>query len=192
MVPVYFKKFDSWFLLIVMIAFISFYSGVSVTESADNPLPGAGNHDGKEQELLITADRLDADVKEGYSEFSGNVKATQGDTVIAADRIRIYFKSSRNNSGKLSVGEDAVEKITASGHVKINTGDIIAAAGEASYINASRLLVLSGPDSTVKSGKNSITGSKITLDRATGRITVENSAENQVRALFFTDGKVLD
>jgi len=63
---------------------------------------------------------------------------------------------------------------------------------EASYISASRLLVLTGPGSTVKSGRNSITGSRITLNRASGRITVENSADNQVRALFFTDGKVLD
>jgi len=162
------------------------FFGVPAAGSAENPLPD------KEQELVITADRLDADVNENYSEFSGNVKAVQGDTVITADRIRIYFKSSRNSSGQLGVGEDAVEKITARGHVKINTGEMTALTSEASYISASRLIVLSGPGSTVKSGKNSITGSSITLDRASGRITVENSAENQVRALFFTNGKGLN
>jgi len=162
--------------------------GMPQAWSAENPASAAG----KKQELVITADRLDADVKENYSEFSGSVKAVQGDIVITADRIRIHFKSSGNRSGQLSVGEDAVEKITASGHVQINTGDMTAHTSEASYISASRLLVLTGPGSTVKSGRNSITGSRITLNRASGRITVENSADNQVRALFFTDGKVLD
>ncbi len=186
MAPLFFKKIDYWFFLIVMIVSGYAFFGVPATGSAENPLPD------KEQELVITADRLDADVNENYSEFSGNVKAVQGDTVITADRIRIYFKSSRNSSGQLGVGEDAVEKITARGHVKINTGEMTALTSEASYISASRLIVLSGPGSTVKSGKNSITGSSITLDRASGRITVENSAENQVRALFFTNGKGLN
>ena len=175
-----------------MLGFTYTCLGMAAAGFAESSLPTVGKNVDGDQELVITADRLDADVKESYSEFSGNVKAVQGETVIMADLIRIYFKSSRNNSGKLSVGEDAVEKITASGHVKINTGDIIAATSEASYINASRLLVLSGSDSTVKSGKNSISGSKITLDRASGRITVENSAENQVKALFFTNGKGLN
>ncbi len=192
MASVFFKKFDSWFFLIVMLGFTYTCLGMAAAGFAESSLPTVGKNVDGDQELVITADRLDADVKESYSEFSGNVKAVQGETVIMADLIRIYFKSSRNNSGKLSVGEDAVEKITASGHVKINTGDIIAATSEASYINASRLLVLSGSDSTVKSGKNSISGSKITLDRASGRITVENSAENQVKALFFTNGKGLN
>jgi lipopolysaccharide export system protein LptA len=67
-----------------------------------------------------------------------------------------------------------------------------AVTSEAAYMNESRLLVLTGPDSTVKSGQNSIVGAKITLDRASGRITVENSVENQVKALFFTNGKGLN
>ena len=37
-----------------------------------------------------------------------------------------------------------------------------------------------------------VVGAKITLDRASGRITVENSVENQVKALFFTNGKGLN
>lgn len=166
--------------------------GMPATGSTENSSPAAGNPADKNQELVITADRLDADINENYSEFSGNVKAVQGDAVITADRIRIYFKNNRNSSGQLGAGEDAMEKITARGHVEIYTGEITALTSEASYESASQLLVLSGPDSTVKSGKNSITGSRITLDRASGRITVEKSPESQVRALFFTNEKVLN
>ena len=192
MVPEFFKKIDSWFFLIVMLGFIYIGPGVVTAGAAESASPVAGSLIDKEQELVITADRLEADVNENYSEFSGNVKAVQGDTVITADRIRIFFKSSSNRSGQLSVGEDAVEKITARGNVTIKAADMTAVTSEASYINESRLLVLTGPDSTVKSGRNSIVGAKITLDRASGRVTVENSVEKQVKALFFTNGKGLN
>ena len=185
MALLFFKKFESWFFLIAVLFFSFICPGVSMAQAVGDPAA-------TDQELVITADRLDADAEGNYSEFSGNVKAVQGDTIITADRIRIDFKSSRNSSGQLSVGEDAVEKITATGHVKISTGEMTALTNKASYVTASRLLVLSGPDSTVKSGKNSITGAKITMDRASGRITVENNATNQVRALFFTNGKGLN
>jgi lipopolysaccharide export system protein LptA len=192
MVPEFFKKIDSWFFLIVMLGFIYIGPGLVTAGAAESSPPVAGSLIDKEQELVITADRLEADVNENYSEFSGNVKAVQGDTVITADRLRIFFKSSSNRSGQLSVGEDAVEKITARGNVTIKAADMTAVTSEASYINESRLLVLTGPDSTVKSGQNSIVGAKITLDRASGRVTVENSVEKQVKALFFTNGKGLN
>ena len=188
----FFKKIDSWFFLIVMLGFVYIDPGVVSAGAVENPLPAAGNLIDKGQELVITADRLEADLKGNYSEFSGTVKAVQGDTVITADRLRIFFKSSSNRSGQLTVGEDAVEKIIVRGNVTITAADMTAFTSEASYINESRLLVLTGPDSMIKSGHNSIVGAKITLDRASGRITVENSVENQVKALFFTNGKGLN
>lgn len=168
---------------------------VSVTDRAgQRPAAAAENaaSDSGDQQLMITADRLVADSGEHFSEFSGNVKALQGKTVIWADFLKIYFKKSQSPATDLNAGEDSIEKIVATGNVKINFEDTRAQAREAAYTTETQLLVLTGPDSRMTSGKNTISGSRIILDRTNGRITVESGAAKQVEAFFYTEGKGLE
>jgi lipopolysaccharide export system protein LptA len=53
-------------------------------------------------------------------------------------------------------------------------------------------IVLSDKNSTVISGKNSISGSKITLYRKQQRIKVEGSAQDRIKAIFYSKGESLD
>ena len=54
------------------------------------------------------------------------------------------------------------------------------------------MLVLSGPNSKIVSGSDSVAGEKITIHRANGRINVESGGEKRVNAVFFSGGKGLN
>jgi lipopolysaccharide export system protein LptA len=145
----------------------------------------------KDQKIHITADKLISDNDANYAEFIGNVRATQEDTVITADRLKIFFKKSAGNKETPAVGEESITKIVVNGNVKINFDNRVAVTREAVYNMETRVLVLSGNNSRITSGKNSISGEKITLYRTTGRINVESGAEKRVEAVLYSGDKGL-
>ncbi len=145
------------------------------------------NHENKK--IHITADRLISDSEAGCAEFVGNVKATSEDGVITSDKLKIYYKKGSDKKENLALSEESIEKIVANGNVKIRFDNRVAVTQQAVYITESRILILTGTGSKVTSGNNSISGSKITLYRVDGRITVESSSEKRVEAVFYSEEK---
>jgi len=139
----------------------------------------------KEERIQITADELISSNQDNFAEFIGNVEAVQGNFVIKSDRLRIYYKNVSGGSKKSPIKEEAIEKIIASGNVKIWSEDRVAETKQAEYSMADMVLVLSGENSRIQSGKNFITGSKIVLYRKDGRIKVEGSEDKRVKAIFY-------
>jgi lipopolysaccharide export system protein LptA len=144
-----------------------------------------------EEPIQITADRLESNAEQKYAEFIGNVKASQGNFKINSDTLRIYYTGDLINRDEQSSNENILDKIVAKGHVKILSDEYEAKTDEAEYDVKTMTVVLAGENSTVTSGKNSISGSKIILYRADGRVKVEGG-KNRVNAVFFSKGKVTD
>ena len=142
--------------------------------------------------IVITAERLVSDNKAKFAEFIGNVKATQADFVITSDKLRIYYKGELLNTEKKGNDEDVLEKIVATGNVKITTDKYIANTKELEYDAASMQISLTGEDSTVVYGKDSITGSKIILYQKDGRVKVLGSKKKRIKAEFFSKGDSSD
>ena len=71
----------------------------------------------------------------------------------------------------------------------IKFDDRVATSDRAVYMTETKILILTGPGSTIKSGNNSVTGEKITLYRDDGRIIVESGSEKQVKAIFQSGDK---
>jgi len=138
--------------------------------------------------IQITADKLISNNQEKFAEFSGNVKANQGKFTINSDRLRIYYEGNLVNPEEKSSGEEKINKIIAQGNVKITTEQYYAETDEVEYNTESMTIVLTGENSKVTSGKNSITGSKITLYRKDGRVKVEGSSTKRIKAVFFSQG----
>jgi lipopolysaccharide export system protein LptA len=134
--------------------------------------------------IHITADRLITDNQAKWAEFIGNVKATQGDTVILSDRLKIFYKEIAEDQENVIEGEQSIEKIIAYGHVNIHFENKLAVSEQAVYITDKRILILTGPDSKVTSGDNYVVGNKITLYREDGHITVEGESEKRVEAVI--------
>jgi len=61
------------------------------------------------KKVYITADKLIAESDAKYAEFIGNVRAVQEDTVITADRLKIFYKKVEDNNKNLISDEGSIE-----------------------------------------------------------------------------------
>ena len=142
--------------------------------------------------IVITAERLVSDNKAKFAEFIGDVKATQADFVITSDKLRIYYAGELLNTEKKGDNQDVLKKIVATGNVQITTDRYIANTEELEYDAASMEITLSGEDSKVVYGKDSISGSKIILYQKDGRVKVLGSKKKRIKAEFFSKGNQSD
>lgn len=139
------------------------------------------------KKIYITADKLIANSEARCAEFIGNVRAVQKNTVIIADRLKIFYKKVENNDKGLTSNKNSIEKIVSSGNVKINFDDQVAVAQHAVYTSETGVIVLTGPNSKITSGTNFVSGERITLYRAENRITVESGKKKRVEAVFYSE-----
>ena len=139
-----------------------------------------------ENRIYITADTLITNTNEKNAEFSGNVKATQGTTVITSDRLKVFYREQSEIQQQPAADTDVIRRIIAEGNVKIVFDNQVATTEHADYIADKNIVILSGSDTKIISGSNSISGNKITLFRDDGRIQVEGSKEKRVEAFFYS------
>ena len=183
-----------WLIFLFFAAAFMLIAGPVTTPSGyadEKPLDTNTRNLAKDQKIHITADKLISDNNADYAEFIGNVRATQEDTVITADKLKIFFKKIPHDKKKPAVGEEAINEIVASGNVKIKFDNRVAVTRQAVYNTETGVLVLSGNNSRIVSGNNSISGEKITLYRTTGHINVESGGGKRVEAVFYSDEKGL-
>jgi lipopolysaccharide export system protein LptA len=139
----------------------------------------------RNNQTYISADKLVTDNNTKSAEFTGNVKATQGDTVITADRLKIFYIADKKKDQRVT-GEEAIQKIIATGTVTIRFGDVLAKTRRAVYTKETRTIVLTGANSWIGDGKNSVAGSTITLYMDDKRISASSGKSQRVEAVFQT------
>ncbi|MBW1961625.1 MAG: lipopolysaccharide transport periplasmic protein LptA [Deltaproteobacteria bacterium] len=181
----YFKSSRSFSILPAIAAMLIVAVGTAGSlYSQEKP----GGKDSSEQ-IRISADSLTVDNQAKFAEFTGNVKASQGNNVIRADKLKIYYKGGLGEKGKAPSAEQAIEKLVATGNVKIRFEQNLAVADEAVYITETRVLILTGKNSKITRGNDSISGSKITFYRDDGRISIEGGKEKRVEVIFYPGEK---
>jgi lipopolysaccharide transport protein LptA len=156
--------------------------------------PKAEGSDTKPEDtpIIITAEQLESDNKAKFAEFIGNVKVTTADFVITSDKLRIYYKGELLETEKKGNDEEMLKKIVATGNVKITSDQYNAKTEKLEYDTATMTIILTGENSTVFSGKNSIIGSKIILYQKDGRVRVLGSKNKRIKAEFYSKGETSD
>ena len=167
--------------LIMLTVFTGAHTAAAASEAMDT-----NDTNNESNRIRITSDKLNADVDAGEIEFVGNVKATQADAVITSDRLKIIYDPDNKTRDIKNV---SIEKIIANGHVNIVTDNLSAETDRAEYTIKSKVLVLMGEQSKVSQGGHSITGTKFTLHRSEGNLTVESSGENRIKAILQPSAK---
>ena len=171
-----------WFGVTLMTVVIMLLSPLVFAE--DQPKEKDENQMG--EQIQIVADKLITNNEEKYAEFIGDVRARHGNFAINSEHLRIYYKDNLANLKNQTGSQELIKRIVASGNVKISSDKYMAETELAEYDLESTVLVLKGENSTIKSGNNLITGSKITVHRQDGQIIVERSAEKRVKARFYS------
>jgi len=173
---------------------LSFAIGVGLTGVVLATVNIAGaqakHHEIQNNEIHIKADKIIANLDKRETEFLGKVRVTQQKTIVTADRMRVYYQDTNFQKEEKSI-QGAITKITANGNVSITMDNMTALSEEAEYIKDSEVLTLSGANSRLSSGPNSITGTKIIFFRAQSKLIVEGSAQNPVRAVIYSQKKYL-
>ena len=175
----YFKKYIVTSLLSVVI-WLTLSFLVAYADEKDVNVDADSSHN----TIHITSDKLILNRNDEYSEFLGNVRATQGETVITSDSLKIYYSKGINSKKKSGNEEGSIKKIYASGNVEIIMDDKIASAQQAVYTSKNKVLVLSGGESKIISSDDSVTAEKITLYRESGQIVIEGGKEKRVEAIL--------
>ncbi len=145
----------------------------------------SGDQLASQEPIHIKADQLITDTQQNTAVFSGKVRAIQGDTVITADMLTVHYRNGAQSDS--AAGMDAIVRIVAEGNVQIKFDQQTAYTQHADYIAEKRLIVLTGAGSKIVSGKNAISGQKITLHRDDGRVQVVGSADAPVEAFFYSN-----
>ena len=142
-----------------------------------------------DEKIQIVADKLITNSAEKLADFMGNVRASQGSLVITSERLRIYYRDDPGRNKDQTGGQESIQRVVASGNVQISSEKYKAETDQAEYDPDTQVLVLTGENSTVTSGKNILTGSKITVFRKTGQIKVESSPHKRIKAVFYPEEK---
>ena len=136
----------------------------------------------------IISDKLISDSKAGIAEFSGNVKVTQGATLITSDSLKIFYDKNKDDK-QPDTDKESIKKLIVTGNVKIIMDNRIATTRQAEYIIKDKVLILTGDGSKVTSGNDSVSGSRIILYRTEGRVIVEGGSKSRVEAVFTPGSK---
>jgi lipopolysaccharide export system protein LptA len=130
------------------------------------------------QPIDITSDRVETYSKENLIIFRGNVIARQTDVVIYADSIEA-----------VTVGDGkGIERVVASGNVKVQQGLRVANCQKAVFYNLERKIFLTG-EPKVWEGENMISGDEIVFDIAQNRVEVKGGVGGRGKVKIHSRGE---
>lgn len=121
---------------------------------------------GPGQELDVTADQMTFDSKTHTFVFENNVHVRRCEMTLKCDRLRVMNDAQGNR----------VERIVATGNVRMQQGARRAQAERAEYFDAEQKLVLTGqPRAWDPTEKNELTGDEMVLYLATEKLVVKRA-----------------
>lgn len=141
---------------------------------------------GKAVPIHIEADRMESHENRNEVIFLGRVEAVQGDLMIQADEMTVFYLSSGAETP--GVRGQRIEKMFARGGVKVNKGEWVGTGHVLDYFAEERRAVLTG-DARVWQDNNLVTGNRVTLYLDEGRTIVERSGKEgeRVRAFIYPE-----
>lgn len=143
------------------------------------------------QPIEITSDSLEVVQAERLATFTGNVDAVQGDVVLSADELRVFYRGSGDRADGSS---GTIRRIEASGNVIVTSPRETAEGNAGTYDVAGSTITLDG-GVVLTRADNVIRGDRLELDLTTGvsRVVARTTAseggspEERVRAVFVPD-----
>lgn len=141
----------------------------------------------RDKPLEITSSRMEAFQDRRLIVFSGDAAVKQGNSVLKADRLLLYYKKNPDKkvSGKADTDETGdLEKIEAKGNVSLVQGDRRATGNEAVYFRESNKVTMTG-NAVLNEGKSSIRGERVIIMLDENRGIVESSEQKKVKAVIY-------
>ena len=146
-------------------------AGAGAAQDADD---GAGR---ASQAIEITADTLEVRQSENVAVFEGSVHAIQGELVLNADMLTVYYREVEGDQGDLGVS-----RIDAEGNVVISSPDETAQGQRGVYDVENARIDLAG-GVVLNRGNNIVRGEVLTMDLESG-VSRVSGGSTRVQGLF--------
>ncbi|MDQ6988958.1 MAG: lipopolysaccharide transport periplasmic protein LptA [Mariprofundaceae bacterium] len=128
--------------------------------------------------MVVDADHFELVQDKQRAVFTGHVVATQGELIIKADKMTLWYVKNA------STGKSKLNKAKAVGHVWIKTAENIGSADIATFAADSKILVLKG-NARMQSEDGEVLGQHIEYNMQSKDSTVlKGLSEEQVRFTF--------
>ncbi|MEN9754656.1 MAG: hypothetical protein RLZ07_1038 [Pseudomonadota bacterium] len=139
--------------------------------------------------INIEADSLEVFDKEGKAVYSGNVIVTQGETVMKAKKMQIFYVRSDEGQAAPAEGEAgaAIKRVEAEGGVIILEKDQIATGDKGVYEATTDVMTMTG-NVALSKGQNVTKGQKLVYNLGTGVATVDAGGTGRVSSSFVSGG----
>ncbi|MDQ5986787.1 MAG: Lipopolysaccharide export system protein LptA [Syntrophus sp. SKADARSKE-3] len=146
----------------------------------------------RKQPIQVTSDLLEAFNDKRLVVFSGHAVAIQGDKIIRADKLMIFYKKAADAGKPKEVkgveGAGDLDRIEAVGHVSVTQGNRVATGDMAVYDQDTERIIMTG-GAVMREGKNVVRGNKITLLIKENRGVVEAEDKKRVTATIYPSEK---
>jgi lipopolysaccharide export system protein LptA len=119
----------------------------------------------------VSADSLAVDQTDGSATFSGNVLVVQGALRLAAAQVRVEYGTE---------GQSRIERLHASGQVRLVSANEAAEAAEAVYTILSGEIVMTG-NVLLTQGANVLSGQRLTVNLTTGLASMEGRVQTTLQ-----------
>lgn len=135
--------------------------------------------------INIEADSLEVFDKEGKAIYSGNVIVTQGETVMKAKKMQIFYVRSEEGQATPAEGENgtSIKRVEADGEVIILEKDQIATGDKGIYEATTDVMTMTG-NVALSKGQNVTKGQKLVYNLGTGVATVDAGGTGRVSSSF--------
>ena len=122
----------------------------------------------------IDADKLEVREQESIAVFTGNVNVVQGDTLLKAGLMTVYYAK---GGGSPTSGSQRIERLEVRDKVYLKSKDQVATGDEGNFDVASNTLVLTGKEVVLTEGVNVAKGKKLTVNTQTGKSQLEGRVQ---------------
>lgn len=149
--------------------------------------PAAG---GKKPPIHIEADRMVSLKNDNAVLFTGKVDARQGQMVIRAAEMTVYYLSNEEKVKLPQSEERSLKKLLATGNVEIQNDGMTGTGDKMEYYEAERKMILIG-NSKVWQDNNLVTGHTVVVFLDQGKSVVERGEKKgeRVKAFFYPGGE---
>lgn len=136
--------------------------------------------------IQIESDRLEVNESESMAVFSGNVNVVQGDTVLKAGKMTVYYVKD-GNTNVATGGASSIDHLEIEDKIYVKANTQVATGDRGSFDMKTEMLVLTGKEVVLSDGPNVLVGCKLTVNMKSGVANVDgcgNKNNGRVRVLM--------
>lgn len=126
--------------------------------------------------IQIESDKLEVRDAEKVAVFSGNVTVVQGETLLKAGKMTVYYA---DNGGSATTGSADIERLEIDHKIYVKSGTQEATGDKGIFDMKTEILTLSGDRVVLTEGANILVGCRLTVDMSTGQAQVEGCANGR-------------